>query len=319
MQAGNMDNNELRLSVKNNILISFLLVILSWSSVSVFVFNYAIKSKIGHYGLGSQLEKALLGYMTTTMGLVTIFSALSAILIAIFIAKMITAPIPKLLKGIKELARGNMDFCVEIEAGNEFGLLAKAFNEMKADLKNMSVNRDVLEKETLARRRSQEFLKSILDSVGPLIVLDLDYKIIIANPGYCESVGIKLEQIIGKRCYAISHQSDKPCYINNEECGLLKVIETRKNYSVVHQHKKGDGFEFIQVAIYPVKDEKGAVMMVIETFTNITAQHNMEIELKSKLNELERFNKLAIGRELKMMELKENLHKLEEELRNKGV
>ncbi len=314
-----MDNNELKSSVKNNILISFLLVILLWSSVLVFVFNHAIKSEIVRYGLGLQLEKALLGYMTITMGLVTIFSALFAILISIFIAKMITAPIPKLLKGIEELAHGNMDSCVEIETGNEFGLLAKAFNGMKADLKNMIVSRDVLEKETFARRRAQEFLNSILDSVGPLIVLDLDYKIIIANPGYCESVGMRLEQVIGKRCYAVSHKSDKPCYINNEECGLLKVIETGKNYSVVHQHKKGDGFEFVQIACYPMKDEKGAVMMVIEIFTNVTAQYNMEIELKSKLNELERFNKLAIGRELKMMELKENLHKFEEELKNKGV
>ncbi|TBR17140.1 HAMP domain-containing protein [bacterium] len=311
-----MDTNELKSSVKNNILISFLLLILLWSIVLASILNHAIRSEITYHGLPRQLEKVLLAHATTIVGLTTILGSLFAILLSMFIAKKITSPFPKLLKGIEELARGDLDSKLEIEADNEFGLLAKAFNDMKQDLKNMTVSRNELSNESMARRKTQDFLNTILDSVGPLVVIDLQYKIVMANKAYCEHVGMELADIIGKRCYEISHKSDVPCYINHEDCGLLKVIETRKHYSAIHEHKKGDGFIYAQVDHYPVKGEKGSVVMIIETIVDITEKHNMETELQNRLHELERFNRLAIGRELKMVELKEELEKTKQSQKN---
>jgi len=40
-------------------------------------------------------------------------------------------------------------------------------------------------------------------------------------------------------------------------------------------------------------------------------------ELQEKLGELEKFNRLAVGREMKMIELKEEITKLKEQLQNK--
>ena len=41
-------------------------------------------------------------------------------------------------------------------------------------------------------------------------------------------------------------------------------------------------------------------------------------ELQGKVEEMERFNKLAVGRELKMIELKKGIKEIKEQLKKKG-
>ncbi|MCJ7816727.1 MAG: PAS domain S-box protein [Candidatus Aenigmarchaeota archaeon] len=53
------------------------------------------------------------------------------------------------------------------------------------------------------------------------------------------------------------------------------------------------------------------------TVRDVTAQKKAEEELKSKIEELERFNRLAVGRELKMIELKKRIKELESQVRKK--
>ena len=50
---------------------------------------------------------------------------------------------------------------------------------------------------------------------------------------------------------------------------------------------------------------------------DITEQKQTEAELKKHLNELERFESVTIGRELKMIELKNKIKELEEQLKLK--
>ena len=76
-------------------------------------------------------------------------------------------------------------------------------------------------------------------------------------------------------------------------------------------HKKLSGEDFpASVLLTRMKIKNQTFLQA--TVRDVTEQKKAEEELKSKIEELERFNKLSVGRELKMIELKKRIKELEE-------
>ena len=65
---------------------------------------------------------------------------------------------------------------------------------------------------------------------------------------------------------------------------------------------------------YPVRDKTGDIMGVAIFAQEITERKHMEEDLKRKMEELEQFSKLAFGRELKMIQLKQEINELRAQL-----
>lgn len=57
------------------------------------------------------------------------------------------------------------------------------------------------------------------------------------------------------------------------------------------------------------KDERGDITGYFFAFIDMTGMKEKEKELQEKVKELEKFNRLAVGRELKMIELKKEIKK----------
>lgn len=80
-------------------------------------------------------------------------------------------------------------------------------------------------------------------------------------------------------------------------------------------NKKKDGtFYTVDITIIPIKDEKGNITSFAEVTRDITNKKEHEQELNARTFELERINKLMVGREMKMVELKRALAEKEQEL-----
>jgi len=62
------------------------------------------------------------------------------------------------------------------------------------------------------------------------------------------------------------------------------------------------------------KDEKGNITGYFFAFIDMTEIKEKEEELQKKIKELEKLNRLAIGRELKMLTLKKEIERLKKEL-----
>ena len=69
------------------------------------------------------------------------------------------------------------------------------------------------------------------------------------------------------------------------------------------------------VLFSPLVNQLGIIMELIRLLDTMEEKIKQRtVELEEKIEELERFNKLAVGRELKMVELKEEIGRLKEEL-----
>ncbi len=102
-----------------------------------------------------------------------------------------------------------------------------------------------------------------------------DYTISLAN-STASSEGIEY----GKHCYSLTHNNDKPCEAPCV-CPLNEVKNTKKSCVVEHTHYDKEGNEKIyEIYGYPILDENGNVVQMIEYALNITDHKIAQQELK---------------------------------------
>lgn len=82
-----------------------------------------------------------------------------------------------------------------------------------------------------------------------------------------------------------------------------------KNLPNLNIHKNGNHI-LLETNGTPILDEKGNLIGYRGADTDITLREKTEEELKKRAEELENINKLMVGRELKMIEMKQELERL---------
>jgi sigma-B regulation protein RsbU (phosphoserine phosphatase) len=92
------------------------------------------------------------------------------ILLSVLLARIITQPIEQLRQGTVALGKGDLDFHLMIETGDEFEVLAHSFNTMASDLKQNieTLRRTTAEKERYAKE--MEIAKEIQNNFLPAFI-----------------------------------------------------------------------------------------------------------------------------------------------------
>jgi len=183
--------------------------------------------------------------------------------------------------------------------------IEERFEEFKKDLEDL---RSYVE-EFLA------FLPLPVVNVNPLgFILD-------ANRAFLDLIRKTDEEVLGGSVE--DYFEEKERFLDFQKKVLEKGEEIRgRELTLLSGERK------IPVSVYlsPRKDKKGNIIGYFLGIYDITdfkkLQQSLEErvrertkDLQEKIEELEKTNKLMIGRELRMMELKEKIKKLEEELR----
>ena len=91
--------------------------------------------------------------------LITII-AISSVVVGVLISKSITVPLSKIIKEIKEVARGDFSRKVNIDSPKELGQLASEFNNMAAALNESTTSIKNLNEEITKREQLEQNLKA---------------------------------------------------------------------------------------------------------------------------------------------------------------
>ena len=164
-----------------------------------------------------------------------------------------------------------------------------------------------------AQKQAFQYARSLIEaSLDPLVTISPEGKITDVNEATVRATGVTRERLIG---------TDFANYFSEPEKageGYKQVLAKGyvMDYPLTIRHSDGKLTDVLYNAtVY--KDVRGNVLGIFAAARDITAQKKAEAQVAEqrareleRLAELERFQKLTVGRELKMIELKKEIAEL---------
>jgi len=167
-------------------------------------------------------------------------------------------------------------------------------------------------------RASETKNRLILNSVGEgIFCVDMQQHVTFFNDACSLLLGYGAEEINGRDIHGLIHHSyaDGTDYPAENSPILQTCISGRKQIVNGEMFWRKDGTCFqSEYSVTPISDRSGETAGAVVVFRDITERKKSEEELNRRMEELERFNRLTIGREEKMIELKHEINTLLEEL-----
>jgi PAS domain S-box-containing protein len=129
-----------------------------------------------------------------------------------------------------------------------------------------------------------------------------------ANAQLQRMLGYTLDELRQMTWAELTHPDDLDADVKQFERMLAGEIES---YALDKRFIRKDGeIVYANITVACTRDETGNVLDVLASFLDITERKHMEEDVRRNVEELERFNKLAIGREIRMIHLKEEINEL---------
>lgn len=141
----------------------------------------------------------------------------------------------------------------------------------------------------------KEMLSTTIESLShPFYVVDAnDFSILLAN---------KAAKDLSKdgritTCHALTHNNSEPCDSITDPCPLKIIKETKKPVVLEHTHFDANGTPiYVEVHGYPIFDDNGNLIQMIEYSLDITDRKKAEDEIKRSQSQLQAlFEALPVG------------------------
>ncbi|MEW6585286.1 MAG: PAS domain S-box protein [Nitrospirota bacterium] len=161
---------------------------------------------------------------------------------------------------------------------------------------------------------SEERYRRLVENIGKEYFFyrhDTGGIITYVSPSATDMLGYSREEIL-------THYTD---YLTDNPVNKKAIEHTNRSmsgqrqppYEIEIYHKDGN-VRLIELTEVPVFDDSGRVIAVEGVAHDITERKKAEAEIQKRVKDLEDFYEMSVGRELRMIELKEQIKELKEEL-----
>ena len=139
-----------------------------------------------------------------------------------------------------------------------------------------------------------------------IFLIDNDGVILQTNKNSFNLFGKDEEEITGHYCYEIVHNSSE----FTKQCPMAKMKKSLQRESAIYEI----GDKWFEATVDPIMDENKNLLGAVHIISDITERKLAEDEFKKQVKEIDRFNKLMMGRESKMIDLKKEVNELLEKV-----
>jgi PAS domain S-box-containing protein len=138
-----------------------------------------------------------------------------------------------------------------------------------------------------------------------IFMIDRQDRVMYLNPAAAEMFRVNPEDMIGTPRLELF----PPQVAENQARGLEYVLSTGEKVHAESQVSFPKGDMWLSTWLVPIR-EGDQIQAVLGISQDITRRHQAGVELENKITELERFNRMAVDREMRMLELKREVNQL---------
>ena len=161
-----------------------------------------------------------------------------------------------------------------------------------------------------ALRASEAFARNLIrSSLDMIIAVDHERRIVEFNEAAQQAFGYSHEEILGQPVDLLYAEPSEGLAVNRSA-----IQEGRCVREIRNKRKNGEIFSSLLSASVLLNNERGLIG-VMGVSRDITERKRADEELRRRNEELERFNRATVGREARMIELKQQVNALSRQLR----
>ncbi len=256
----------------------------------------------------ADLRRYILACVSTAVAVMAV-----GVAVTILVVRQLLKPVEVLARTSSAIARGDFSQRAPEEAVGEIGDLARSFNHMAQTIRSYTqgLEAQVVER-TAALAQSEAQTRAILDTAADgIITIDGDDRITSFNHAAEQIFGYTAAEILGRDPRVLLGETADGGGRNLPVFGVSgrNGGGTDERRQMDGRRKDGSCFP-MELAVSEVMLGNRRTHTVI--VRDVTERRQAESRIRQTVEELERFNRLAVGRELRMIELKREINQMAE-------